>query len=76
MKIETRFNLGDEVFVLYNDRIHCVTVTGVEVFCTLKDNGINYTAGINYTVRFSAGGETRFAESRLFHTKVSLINSL
>lgn len=70
MKIETRFNLGDEVFILYNDRIQCVTVTGIEVFCTFKDNRINYT------VQFSAGGETKFAESRLFPTKVSLINSL
>ena len=70
MKIETRFNLGDEVFVLYNDRVHGVTVTGVEVFCTFKDNGINYT------VQFSSGGETRFAESRLFPTKISLLNSL
>lgn len=70
MTIETKFNLGDEVFVLYNDRIHCVTVTGVEVFCSFKDNGINYM------VQFSAGGETKFAESRLFSTKVSLINSL
>jgi len=70
MKFETRFKLGDEVFVLYNDGIHCVTVTGVEVFLTFVDSRINYT------VRFPAGGETKFAESRLFPTKVSLIDSL
>lgn len=70
MKFETKFKLGDEVFVLYNDRIHYVTVTGVEVFLTFNDSRINYT------VQFPAGGETKFAESRLFPTKVSLINSL
>lgn len=70
MTIETKFNLGDEVFVLYNDKIHCVTVTGVEVFLNFGDSGINYR------VQFPAGGETKFAESRLFPTKLSLINSL
>ena len=64
MKFETQFRLGDNVYVLYNDRIYNVEVTGIEVFITLKEQGINYK------VRFPAGGEAKFAETRLFFTKL------
>lgn len=76
MKFETKFNLDDEVFVLHNSQIHKVRVTGV---CALVEyNGtLTYkTSAINYRVKFEAGGETKFEESRLFATKLSLINSL
>ena len=76
MKIETKFNLGDEVFVLHNDKIHKVIVTGVFFFAEYNGTLTYKTSAVNYRVKFEAGGETKFEESRLFPTKVSLINSL
>lgn len=70
MTIETKFNLGDKVFVLYNDKIQEVSVTGVYAF--YEYNPIH----INYRVKFVAGGETKLSEDRLFATKQELINSL
>lgn len=76
MKIETKFNLDDEVFVLHNDKIHKVIVTGVFAFHEYNGTMTNKTFAINYRVKFEAGGETKFSEDRLFATKLSLINSL
>lgn len=70
MTIETKFNVDDEVFVLHNNKIHKVRVIGVFAFAEYN------TCGVNYRVRFEAGGETKFEEDRLYATKLSLINSL
>lgn len=70
MKFETQFSLGDNAYVLHNDRIYNVEVTGIEVFITPKEQGINYK------VRFPAGGETKLSESRLYPTKQELLDTL
>ena len=76
MKFETKFNLDDEVFVLHNDKIHKVRVTGVFAFVEYNGTLNCKTCAVNYRVKFEAGGETRFNENSLFTTKLSLINSL
>lgn len=76
MKIETKFNLGDKVFVLYDSGIHEVSVTGVFAFHEFNGTLTHDTFAISYKVRFAAGGETKISEGRLFATKQELINSL
>lgn len=70
MKFETQFSLGDNAYVLYDDKVYNVEVTGIEVFITLKEQGINYK------VRFPAGGETKLSASRLYPTKQELLDAL
>lgn len=76
MKIETKFSINDEVFVLHNDKIHKVIVTGVFASREYNPTMTKISSTIEYRVLFSAGGETKFAEDRLFNTKESLLNSL
>ena len=76
MTIETQFNVDDEVFVLYNNKIHKVTVTGVFASYEYNDTMTCKSSSISYRVKFEAGGETKFNENSLFATKLSLINSL
>lgn len=77
MKIETKFNLGDKVFVLYHDKVHNVLVTGVFAFHEFNGpSNRDTTFAINYRVRFEAGGEEKFSEDRLFATKEKLLESL
>lgn len=76
MKIETKFNLGDKVFVLYHDRVHNVLVTGVFAFHEFDGTLKHDTFAINYRVKFEAGGEEKFSEDRIFATKEKLLESL
>ena len=71
MKITTKFEIGDEPFILYNDRVHKVLVTAIDIF---TEDGRNIA--VNYRIRFAAGGEYTCSETRLFETKLSLLNSL
>jgi hypothetical protein len=71
MEIKTKFDLGDEAFVLYSDRVHKVVITGIETFTNRSGETVT-----NYNVRFAAGGETKMSENRLFETKLELFNSL
>lgn len=71
MTIETKFNLGDEAYILYNDKVHKVVITGIEVYSEKVGDVVT-----NYKIRFEAGGEYKAAEVRLFGTKLSLLNSL
>jgi len=72
MTIETRFSLGDKVFVLCNNKVHQVTVTGVYGFQEYTSE----SSSISYRVKFLAGGEDKFSENALFATKQELLNSL
>lgn len=76
MKIETKFNLGDRVFVLYHDRVHEVFVTGVFAFHEFNGTLTHDTFAINYRVKFEAGGEAKFGEDKLFATKEKLLELL
>ncbi len=71
MKIVTHFNLGDQKFVLYNNVIHLVTITGITINVTR-----GYHTDVAYKVRFNAGGEALFDEHRLFSSKSELFETL
>lgn len=70
MKIETKFNLGDKVFVLCNNKVQKVEVVSLCAFTEISD------IKINYDVRFWTGDVETLSEYRLFETKQELINSL
>lgn len=87
MTIETKFNLGDSVFILYRDKLHMVRIVkvnvqyGTEIDCVHTDDKKSISAQVpkqytSYCVRFQSGGEDVFAEERLFTTKQDLLNSL
>ena len=70
MKIETKFNLGDKVFVLWHDKVQKVEVVSLCAFTEISD------IKINYDVSFVPGWVETLSESRLFGTKQELIDSL
>ena len=73
MTIETKFNLGDYAFVLYDNQISAVQITSILTETPRYRRG---DTTINYQVKFPAGGETKISESRLFETKEGLLASL
>lgn len=32
MEVKTRYNIGDEVWTMHNNRPHCFRIAGIEVF--------------------------------------------
>lgn len=73
MTIETKFNLGDYAFVLYDNQISTVQITSILTETSRYRRG---DTTINYQVQFPAGGETKISESRLFETKDDLLATL
>lgn len=69
MVIETKYDLGDKAFVLYNNKIYVVIVTGITI-------NVESRTTITYKIRFPSGGETELDKSRLFSTKEELIETL
>lgn len=71
MEIKTKYNIGDKVFVLHNDRI-CVFY--VEYINTESDKN---STNIRYTVRSVKGSFLAdYKEAYLFPTKEELLKSL
>ena len=33
MEVKTRYNIGDEVWTMLNNRPHCFRISGIEVYC-------------------------------------------
>lgn len=76
MRIQTKYDVTDRVWLLSNDKVHVVEIEKIEATVELLPNGKGYQQVINYRVRFEAGGSAKFSEDRLFETKTALINSL
>lgn len=85
MTIETKFNLGDNVFVLATNRVHDVEIIGVNVQHSNKIERIDGRGCVScsmpkqyiaYRVKFQSGGESNFEETEVFATKQDLLNSL
>lgn len=66
MIIETKYNVGDEVWLkTHQGRVYCNTITGIHIYIK-RDVLIVYSL-LNFADR---------AESELFPTKEELLNSL
>jgi hypothetical protein len=84
MIIQTIFNLNENVYLLKNEKIHCVKIVKINI---QYGNGIECVDNtsylratpmqyVSYRVRYDSGGEENFPENRLFSSKKDLINSL
>ena len=73
MVIETRFDLNDKGFVIYDNKVYEVIVTGITIETTTFYWG---RVTISYEVRFPSGGETKVDKSKLFASKEELIKTL
>lgn len=71
MKIETKFSIDDEVFVLWEDKVCLAVVIGIDIRVSCVPIKIMYTIQ-----SMGAGKINSFHEERLFATKQELIDSL
>ncbi len=74
MQIETKFNIGDEVFTMYSDKIVKATVNRVKI---IRSNDMCPWGNILlYNLQMTRGGYLDREEDKLFKTKEELIASL
>ena len=72
MKIETKFNMGDSAFVMYNNKAVPILIMGVHYSLDRYAGEITY-----YSANISTGnGLERFKEKEVFKTKKELLESL
>lgn len=80
MKIETKFNIGQEVYFMCNNKAQCAEV--LEIDATVSHSSKEYSAlktKCSYEVNFrnTVGGGCKFyEESELFASKEELLKSL
>ena len=85
MTIETKFNYGDTVFVLTNNKVYNVTIIGVNIQystcidrinqqgCVVCSNPKQY---VTYKIEYPSGGADCIEEGLVFATKDDLLKSL
>ncbi len=72
MKIETKYSVGDVVFVMHNNKVVPIKIMGVHYSIDVyKGEHITYASDI-----VVAGGPIRFEEKYVFKTKEDLLKSL
>lgn len=74
MRIQTKFDVTDRVYTLYQNKVEVVEIKEIRVTCGFS--GKNFVTNIEYGVRFDAGGTARIHEDKLFENKQALVNSL
>lgn len=67
MEVKTKFDIGDIVFLISNNKVSSQKVTGLAI--DVEDGKVE----VSYSLTFS---ESKIDESKLFKTKEELINSL
>ena len=70
MTIETKYNLGQKVFFLLNNKVECYPIVKIEVEVDGGD------MSVNYTLHNSLGRIKPIREELLFPTKEELLKSL
>ena len=69
MTIETKYNIGDEVWVYYNMKPQKMTVTHINIYCSKR-------ATLKTEIRYVVDNAIAFRERPLFPTKEELLKSL
>lgn len=75
MEIKTKYNIFDEVYIIYNNKIKQVIIKGIKIHIEKKpylDKTSIKTTYILYNYNFS----TEYSEDNIFKTKKELIKSL
>ena len=74
MTIETKYDLGQEVFTMFSDKIVRATINGIKV---IKSNNMCSWGNIlQYNLQMIGGGYLDREEDKLFKTKEELLASL
>ena len=69
MTIETKYNIGDEVWIYYNMELQKMTITHINIYCCKRGT-------LKTEVRYVVDNSISFGESSLFPTKEELLKSL
>lgn len=72
MKIETKFNMGDSAFVMYNNKVVPILIMGVHYSLDKYTGETTYY----YADISTDNGLERFKEKEVFKTKKELLESL
>lgn len=67
MEIKTKFNIGDKVWTIYNDKVQTITINKIKIECSSSQPIITYMQ--DYVSDY-------FDEKKLFKTKEELLKSL
>ena len=73
MKIETKFNVGDEVFYKENGEIKHSKINYINIAVVDLFNGVKDFVKIEYFVRINGIQVKRLLEDEIFKTKAELI---
>lgn len=73
MKIETRFNAGEEVFYKENGEIKHNKINYINIAVVDLHNGVRNFTKIEYFVRINGVQVKRLLEDEIFKTKAELI---
>lgn len=77
MKIETKYNIGDAVWVITNNKVHHIRIDAIEVSigkATTNEDGVLSIS--EYKTSYSVGWGNWHKESDIFPTKEELLKSL
>ena len=66
MTVKSKFEIGDNVWFVSNNKVHQLKITGVEMYVALEGTKVKYNLYDN----------TELEESKVFATKEELLESL
>lgn len=77
MTIETKYNIGDKVWVIVNNKVHHIRIeeikVSIEKTMIIEDGVLSIS---EYKTLYSVGWGDWHKESDIFHTKEELLKSL
>ena len=75
MEVKTKYNIGDEVWTMLNNRPHCFRIAEIEVF---QNSLRTFVRNVEQTNTCTRNNPQRlyFLESKCFSTKEELIKNL
>lgn len=77
MTIETKYNIGDEVWVIAENEVRHLIIDGIRVdSCSIKVEDSVYPFFSRLTTYYYFEGTGYVAEHKCFHTKEELLKSL
>lgn len=75
MEIKTKYNIGDEVWYISNNKVNSLKITRINVLTSLIPKTIGYGCELNQCVDYCEGNIV-LPEYKLFPTKEELLKSL
>lgn len=77
MKIETKFDIGQEVFFMFNNKVRCEEIERIRVIVEQKNKCFaTIETRTCYWVKPWSGDTDYFSEEKLFASKEELLASL